>query len=159
MSGSGGGSGSDGQSAQDIAELVRSIATVMHQADVSELDLDVGSLKLRLRRPLSMSNGVTEPVLRFDTSLDITQRDDHLITAPMIGTFYASPTPGTPPYVVVGDTVQSGQPVGIIEAMKIMNEISADRSGIVEAVLVDNGQPVEYGTPLLRLAVGTVSGT
>jgi len=76
----------------------------------------------------------------------------------MIGTYYASPNPGTPPFIAVGDAVQIGQPVGIIEAMKIMNEISADRSGIVEAVLVENGQPVEYGTPLLRLAAGTVTG-
>jgi acetyl-CoA carboxylase biotin carboxyl carrier protein len=158
VSGSGDGSGSDGQSAQDIAELVRSIATVMHQAEVSELDLDVGSLKLRLRRPLNTSNSVYEPVPPIDTSSDFAQNNEYLITAPMIGTFYASPTPGTPPFVVAGDAVQSGQPVGIIEAMKIMNEISADRSGIVEAVLVENGQPVEYGTPLLRLAVGTVTG-
>jgi acetyl-CoA carboxylase biotin carboxyl carrier protein len=158
MSGSEGGPGPDGQSAQEIAELVRSIATVMHQADVSELDLDVGSLKLRLRRPLSMSNGITEPIPRFEASSDLDRDDEHLITAPMIGTYYASPTPGTAPFVVVGDAVQSGQPVGIIEAMKIMNEISADRSGVVEAVLVENGQPVEYGTPLLRLAVGTVTG-
>jgi biotin carboxyl carrier protein len=130
----------------------------MHQADVSELDLDVGSLKLRLRRPLGTSNGVTELGSRFDTSFDLAANDEHLITAPMIGTYYSSPSPGTPPFVVVGDTVHTGQPVGIIEAMKIMNEISADRSGIVEAVLVENGQPVEYGTPLLRLTVGTDLG-
>jgi len=153
-----GGAGSDGQSTRDIAELVRSVATVMHQAEVSELDLDVGSLKLRLRRPLGTSNSLTEPGSRFDASSGLSVNDEHLITAPMIGTYYSSPSPGTPPFVVVGDAVQSGQPVGIIEAMKIMNEIAADRSGIVEAVLVENGQPVEYGTPLLRLAVGTVTG-
>jgi acetyl-CoA carboxylase biotin carboxyl carrier protein len=151
-------SGSVGQSTRDIAELVRSVATVMHQADVSELDLDVGTLKLRLRRPLGTSNGAGEPLARFDTSPVLIHNDELLITAPMIGTFYDSPSPGMPPFVVVGDAVQIGQPVGIIEAMKIMNEISADHSGIVEAVLVENGQPVEYGTPLLRLAVGTVTG-
>src|SRR4051794_4714582 len=136
--------GSENQSTRDIAELVRSIATVMHQADVSELDLDVGSLKLRLRRPAKTSHGVTEGPSRFETSLVVSPSDEHVITAPMIGTFYAAPSPGTPPFVAVGDSVQAGQPVGIIEAMKIMNEIAADRSGIVEALLVESGQAVEY---------------
>ena len=77
-----------------------------------------------------------------------------LITAPMIGTFYAAATPGAPPFVVEGDEVYIGQTIGIIEAMKIMNEIAADRTGVVEAVLVSNGQPVEYGSPLMRLGAG-----
>jgi acetyl-CoA carboxylase biotin carboxyl carrier protein len=77
-----------------------------------------------------------------------------LITAPMIGTFYAAATPGAQPFVVEGDEVYVGQTIGIIEAMKIMNEIAADRAGVVEAILVGNGQPVEYGSPLMRLGVG-----
>jgi acetyl-CoA carboxylase biotin carboxyl carrier protein len=77
-----------------------------------------------------------------------------LITAPMIGTFYAAATPGAQPFVAEGDEVYVGQTIGIIEAMKIMNEISADRAGVVEAILVGNGQPVEYGSPLMRLAAG-----
>ena len=76
---------------------------------------------------------------------------EHVITAPMIGTFYASPSPGDPPFVEVGDPIEVGLVIGIIEAMKIMNEITADRSGVVSAVLVGNAQPVEYGSPLLRL--------
>jgi acetyl-CoA carboxylase biotin carboxyl carrier protein len=70
----------------------------------------------------------------------------------MIGTFYASPTPGAPPFVSEGDEVLAGQTIGIIEAMKIMNEIASDRSGMVDEILVSNGQPVEYGSPLMRLA-------
>lgn len=159
MSGGGDEPKTDGQSTRDIAELVRSVANVMHQADVSELDLDVGDMKLRLRRPLVNATIARETTTGIESSSVLAPRDEQFITAPMIGTFYASPSPGTPPFVVVGDPVQMGQPVGIIEAMKIMNEISADRSGVVEAVLVENGQPVEYGTPLLRLAVGTVAGT
>jgi acetyl-CoA carboxylase biotin carboxyl carrier protein len=77
-----------------------------------------------------------------------------LIKAPMIGTFYSSPTPGAPPFVEVGEEVAIGQVIGIIEAMKIMNEIVADRDGVVRELLVANGQPVEYGSPLLRLAAG-----
>jgi acetyl-CoA carboxylase biotin carboxyl carrier protein len=78
----------------------------------------------------------------------------HLISAPMIGTFYASPSPGAPPFVQRGDQVFAGQTIGIIEAMKIMNEISADRAGMVLDVLVENGEPVEYGSPLIRLGAG-----
>jgi biotin carboxyl carrier protein len=149
---------SERQSTRDLAELVRSVAMVMNQADVSELDLDVGSLKLRLRRLPRALNGVGEALAGFETSPLVPLHDEHFITAPMIGTFYSSPSPGTESLVAIGDEVQVGQPVGIIEAMKIMNEISADRSGIVEAVLVENGQAVEYGTPLFRLAVGMVTG-
>ena len=72
----------------------------------------------------------------------------------MIGTFYASPTPGAPSFVHVGDRVEVGQTIGIIEAMKIMNEIAADRSGVVAAILADNGQPVEFGSALITMSLG-----
>jgi acetyl-CoA carboxylase biotin carboxyl carrier protein len=75
----------------------------------------------------------------------------HVVSAPMIGTFYASPSPGEPPFVSVGDSVEVGQVIGIIEAMKIMNEITADRAGTVSEVFVSNSQPVEYGSPLIRI--------
>ena len=69
----------------------------------------------------------------------------------MVGTFYTSPTPSAPAFVGVGDFVVAGQTIGIIEAMKIMNEITADRSGVVVEFLIDNAQPVEYGSPLIRV--------
>ena len=75
----------------------------------------------------------------------------HVVTAPMIGTFYASPSPGEAPFVSVGDSVETGQVIGIIEAMKIMNEIAADRSGTISEVFAANAQPVEYGSPLIRI--------
>ncbi|MBX6341665.1 MAG: acetyl-CoA carboxylase, biotin carboxyl carrier protein, partial [Thermomicrobiaceae bacterium] len=68
-----------------------------------------------------------------------------------IGTFYASPAPGERPFVAVGDTVEVGQTVAIIEAMKIMNEIVAERAGVVEEIYVKDGDAVEYGSPLMRL--------
>ena len=74
-----------------------------------------------------------------------------MITAPMIGTFYSAPAPGDSPFVQVGDEIEVGQVIGIIEAMKIMNEIIADRSGIVVEVLAESAQAVEYGSPLVRL--------
>ena len=66
----------------------------------------------------------------------------------MVGTFYRSPNPGSPAFVEVGQTVKEGDTLCIIEAMKLLNEIEADKSGVVKAVLVENGQPVEYGQPL-----------
>ena len=73
----------------------------------------------------------------------------HVLKSPMVGTFYRSATPGGKAFVEVGDLVQKGQTVCIIEAMKLMNEIDCDRDGTVKAILVENGQPVEYGEPLL----------
>jgi acetyl-CoA carboxylase biotin carboxyl carrier protein len=73
----------------------------------------------------------------------------HVLKAPMVGTFYRSPSPDAKPFVEVGQNVKAGETVCIIEAMKLMNEIEADATGMVKAILVENGQPVEYGQPLL----------
>ena len=75
----------------------------------------------------------------------------HLVKAPMVGTFYRSPSPDAKVFVEVGQTVKEGDTVCIIEAMKLMNEIEADASGVVKAILVESGQPVEYGQPLFIL--------
>lgn len=72
----------------------------------------------------------------------------HKVTSPMVGTFYTSPSPGTPTFTEVGKHVNEGDTLCIIEAMKILNQIEADKSGTVKAVLVENGQPVEFGQPL-----------
>jgi acetyl-CoA carboxylase biotin carboxyl carrier protein len=77
--------------------------------------------------------------------------DLHTIKSPIVGTFYASATPGAPPFVKIGDVIQSGQVVCIIEAMKLMNEIEADVSGELVRALVENGQPVEYGQGLFAI--------
>ena len=137
-----------------VADLVQSLASVMRQSSITELDLDLGDVSLRLRRPAADHDGGE---MRLDNQPAATTEPNSpeiLITAPMIGTFYAAPTPGAQPFVVEGDEVYVGQTIGIIEAMKIMNEIAADRAGVVEAILVGNGQPVEYGSPLMRLGVG-----
>ena len=75
--------------------------------------------------------------------------EGHVVKSPMVGTFYRSASPGAKPFVEVGDEVKAGDPLCIIEAMKLMNEIEADRAGVVKAILVENGQPVEYGQPLV----------
>jgi acetyl-CoA carboxylase biotin carboxyl carrier protein len=77
--------------------------------------------------------------------------DEHIIKSPIVGTFYAGPSPEAGPFVRAGDKVEAGQTVCIIEAMKLMNEIEADVSGEIARVLVENGQPVEYGEPLFAL--------
>ncbi len=74
--------------------------------------------------------------------------DGHVLTSPIVGTFYAAPSPDSPPYVEVGGRVEQGQVVCIVEAMKLMNEIEADVSGTVSSVVPDNGDPVEFGAPL-----------
>jgi len=78
-------------------------------------------------------------------------QEGHVVKAPMVGTFYRSASPDAKPFVEVGQTIKEGQTICIIEAMKLMNEIEADASGVVKAVLVENGQPVEYGQPLFIL--------
>jgi acetyl-CoA carboxylase biotin carboxyl carrier protein len=75
--------------------------------------------------------------------------EGHAVKAPMVGTFYRAAAPGSASFVEVGDAVQPGDPLCIIEAMKLMNEIEADQAGIVKAILVENGQAVEYGQPLV----------
>ncbi len=72
----------------------------------------------------------------------------HIVKSPMVGTFYAASAPGNPPYVQVGSTVKMGDTLCIIEAMKLLNEIEADATGVIKQILVENGQPVEYGQPL-----------
>jgi acetyl-CoA carboxylase biotin carboxyl carrier protein len=78
-------------------------------------------------------------------------QEGHVVKAPMVGTFYRSPSPDAKPFVEVGQTIKEGDTICIIEAMKLMNEIEADASGVVKAILVENGQPVEYGQPLFIL--------
>ena len=137
-----------------VADLVQSLAAVMRQSSITELDLDLGDVSVRLRRPTSNHDGGETQLENQSPAPGELEPPEVLITAPMIGTFYAAATPGAQPFVAEGDEVYVGQTIGIIEAMKIMNEIAADRAGIVEAVLVGNGQPVEYGSPLLRLGAG-----
>jgi acetyl-CoA carboxylase biotin carboxyl carrier protein len=75
--------------------------------------------------------------------------EGHVLKAPMVGTFYRAASPGAKAFVEIGDTVKTGQTVCIIEAMKLMNEIEADKDGTIKAILAENGQPVEYGEPLI----------
>ena len=79
------------------------------------------------------------------------QPDGHTVKSPMVGTFYRSSAPGANAFVEVGQTVKEGDTLCIIEAMKLLNEIESDKSGVIKAILVENGQPVEYGEPLFEI--------
>ena len=76
----------------------------------------------------------------------------HVVKSPMVGTFYRAPNPGAAPFIEVGQSVKEGQPLCIIEAMKLLNEIEADKAGVIKEILVENGEPVEYGQPLFVIA-------
>lgn len=147
-----------------LTEAIRDLIQVMHEGDIGRLEVERGDLRISLTaRDLvtPTTNGVQQQIpaaiAAGPAPAPVTPAapavDDHtyVVTSPMIGTFYASSAPGERPFVQIGDEVEAGQTVAIIEAMKIMNEIVAEQAGVVEAILVTNGETVEYGHPLLRL--------
>ena len=91
------------------------------------------------------------PVPEKTAVLEKEAETGNLVTSPLVGTFYAAPSQDSQPFVKKGDTVKKGQVLAIVEAMKLMNEIESEFEGIVAEVLVENGQAVEYGTPLFRI--------
>jgi acetyl-CoA carboxylase biotin carboxyl carrier protein len=108
-------------------------------------------MSVRLRRPASDVDNDGQTGSEADVLTLPASAPEKLITAPMIGTFYTSATPGAQPFVNEGDEVSVGQTIGIIEAMKIMNEIESEVAGVVTEVLASDAQPVEYGQPLFRI--------
>ena len=89
------------------------------------------------------------PSLPAPSEAGLPEVEGHIVKSPMVGTFYRSASPGAKPFVEIGDEVEVGDPLCIIEAMKLMNEIETDRAGVVKAILIENGQPVEYGQALV----------
>lgn len=142
-------------SASEVIGAVRELISLMSHGGISELDLSTADMTIRLRGNHGGGAPVMIPEGSFTTRATEPEPAGHVVTAPMIGTYYASPSPGEAPFVQVGDEVEVGQVIGIIEAMKIMNEIISDRSGVVAEVMVENAQAVEYGSPLIRLTEQT----
>jgi acetyl-CoA carboxylase biotin carboxyl carrier protein len=140
----------------DIAEFIQDAARQMREYGLSVLEVEHGGSRVRLKidKPrVAVADSAGEAV-DFESSSPSASRDEtgrHVIASPMIGTFYASPSPGEAAFVQEGDEVEIGQVVGIIEAMKIMNEITSDLDGIVARILVKNAQAVEYGQPLFEI--------
>lgn len=152
-------SGSEQSSTDELIGAVRELISLMGKGGISELDLTSGAVSIRLRGAAAnaaITATATAPVNgQASPSALESENQGHIVSAPMIGTFYSSPSPGEGPFVQVGDEVEIGQVIGIIEAMKIMNEIVADKPGVVADILVENAQAVEYGSPLVRLTEQT----
>lgn len=145
-------------SAGELSTFIRDCIAMMRAGGISHLRLQHGDLNLHLTSRKQGIQGVSHNA-SADAAAILTLPIDaetsavgHVITAPMIGTFYHASAPGESPFVDVGDRVEEGQTIGIIEAMKIMNEIASDRAGIVAEIIASNGQTVEYGSPLIRFA-------
>lgn len=141
----------------DAIEAVRELITMMSKGGISELDLTTGDVTIRLRGASSTTETVSMQTSTMERSTNLDPDEDdgfdgEVVTSPMIGTFYSAPAPGEAPFVQVGDQIEAGQVIGIIEAMKIMNEIVSDHSGTITSILVENAQPVEYGFPLMTVS-------
>ena len=142
----------DGGLPPGLTADVKALIDMMARGGIADLSLETASVKLRLRSGQVAGVVASAPVPIAEASAPRHDESDAIvIPAPMIGTFYRAPKPGEPNFVEVGDTVELGQTIGIIEAMKIMNEIAAETAGVVAEILASNGQPVEFGQPLLRL--------
>lgn len=149
------------EASSTIVETVSELVEMMGRGGITELDLDYLDVRIRLRGAASSTSasapGVPAPAPVAVTSNVVIPEaaattGRNVVTAPMVGTYYSAPTPQDRPFVQVGDVIQVGQIIGIIEAMKIMNEIASEYGGIVSEIVATNGQPVEYGSELLRLA-------
>jgi acetyl-CoA carboxylase biotin carboxyl carrier protein len=143
---------------------IRELAKVFRQYDLDEIEIENGEQRVLLRRSDIPSGGQAHPRPHVElgpaapmapagapTPAPVPVSTDTFITSPFVGTFYRSSSPETPAFVEVGSTVQRGQPLCIVEAMKLFNELEAEFPCVIEAVLLDNAQPVEYGSKLYRV--------
>ncbi len=139
-------------------ELARQLGSLLGELGLTEIEVRIGELHVRLQRhrevPVSssMPSLAAAPVPAPSSVVDVTSASTLVtIEAPMVGTFYRASSPTAEPYVREGDVVKEGQILCIIEAMKLMNEIESKAGGRIAKILVENGQPVEYGQPLFLI--------
>ena len=143
----------------DLRKL-KTLIELVESSGIAELEVSEGEERVRITRSMPPSHHATG-LAATGANAGVSVGDvpagkqvappaeGHVVKAPMVGTFYRAAAPGSASFVEVGDAVQAGDPLCIIEAMKLMNEIEADQAGIVKAILVENGQAVEYGQPLV----------
>ena len=155
---------------KELKELIEFLI----EKDIAEFELERGDVKVKIKRAgepaapeqryfavhaaspaapegvaAQPSTPVTPPPAKPAVAAEAAPEEGlHMVRSPIVGTFYESPSPGSPPFVKVGDTIEAGQVLCIVEAMKLMNEIEADASGELVKKLVNNGQPIEYGQEL-----------
>ena len=151
----------------DLRKL-KTLIDLVQQSGIAELEITEGEEKVRISRgssavpatavapvtlvPIAPLDAASAPSSAAAPPATPPVPEGHVIKSPMVGTFYRSSAPGAKPFVEPGQAVKAGDVVCIIEAMKLLNEIEADHDGIVASILVENGQPVEYGQPLIALA-------
>jgi acetyl-CoA carboxylase biotin carboxyl carrier protein len=142
----------------DLRKL-KTLIDLVSESNVSELEITEAEGKVRIvKGPVGGPVVMAAPVAAAATSAPVAAlpaetpvASGHVVKSPMVGTFYTASSPEAKPFVQVGSVVKEGETICIIEAMKILNEIEADKSGTVTRVLVDNGQAVEYGQPLFMI--------
>ena len=148
----------------DLRKL-KTLIELVENSGIAELEISEGEERVRITRSLPPGTPpATEQGAQLPTPAGAlassqaaasgptaaqAESEGHVVKSPMVGTFYRSASPGAKPFVEIGDEVQVGDPLCIIEAMKLMNEIEADQAGVVKAILIENGQPVEYGQALV----------
>jgi len=144
----------------DLRKL-KTLIDLVQQSGIAELEITEGEERVRISRggsgapqaaPVQVHTlpPAEAPAVPAATEGEATP-EGHVIRSPMVGTFYRSSAPGSKAFVEVGQAVKAGDTLCIIEAMKLLNEIEADQDGTVKAILMENGQPVEYGEPLFIL--------
>lgn len=146
----------------DLRKL-KTLIDLVAESDIAELEVTEGESKVRIVK--SSASPANQLVMMQPQAMQPQQAaaaplpaapiapvdaapTGHIVKSPMVGTFYRSAAPGTPPFIDIGAVVKEGDTLCIIEAMKLLNEIDADASGVVQQILVENGQPVEFGQPL-----------
>ena len=145
----------------DLRKL-KTLIDLVAESDIAELEVTEGESKVRIVK--SSATPANQLVMMQPQAMQPQQAaaplpaapvapvdaapTGHIVKSPMVGTFYRSAAPGTPPFIDIGAVVKEGDTLCIIEAMKLLNEIDADASGVIQQILVENGQPVEFGQPL-----------
>jgi acetyl-CoA carboxylase biotin carboxyl carrier protein len=148
----------------DLRKL-KKLIDLVQESGIAELEITEGEEKVRISRMgqtgqaavVTMPQITAAPVAAVTAPVAAAAEalapvEGHVVKSPMVGTFYRAASPGAKAFVEVGDRVESGATLCIIEAMKLLNEIEADQGGVVKEVYVENGQPVEYGEPLFLIA-------
>ncbi|HEY9539459.1 MAG TPA: acetyl-CoA carboxylase biotin carboxyl carrier protein [Kiloniellaceae bacterium] len=137
-------------------ELVRKLADLLHETGLTEIEYEIDDHRIRVAKTPAVASYAPAPAMPAAPCAPQTPAGSGpeaipagAVTAPMVGTVYVASEPGAPPFVKAGDEVHEGQVLLIIEAMKVMNPLAAPRAGTVKQILVTDGQPVEYGEPLL----------
>ena len=146
----------------DLRKL-KTLIELVESSGIGELEVQEGEERVRITRAAAgaspapqttvyaapSAGAITAPPPALEAAAPLIEPEGHFVKSPMVGTFYRAALPGAKPFVEVGDSVQVGDTLCIIEAMKLMNEIEADKAGVVKQILAENGQPVEYGQSLV----------